>query len=94
MVASPGTIPLASIAVMEQTTQTLNTTMWSLLSDGPSIGETFMRVKALYEVDQIVNKVQDGAESYPPETSKGKAMKVEFRWVAFVQRAGSSSSFP
>ncbi|KAG8930108.1 hypothetical protein FRC01_003253 [Tulasnella sp. 417] len=83
MVASPGTIPLASIAVMEQTTQALNNMMWSLVSDGPSIGETFMRVKALYEVDQIVNKIQDGTENYPPEECRGKAMKVEFRNVCF-----------
>ncbi|KAG8892769.1 hypothetical protein FRC00_011570, partial [Tulasnella sp. 408] len=83
MLASPGSVPLASIAVMEQTTQTLNNMMWSLMSDGPSIGETFMRVRALYEVDQIVNQIQDGMESYPPEGNEGKAMKVEFRNVCF-----------
>lgn len=85
MVASPGSVPLASIAVMEQTTQTLNRMMWSLMSDGPSIGETFMRVKALYEVEQIVNQIQDGTESYPPEGNEGKAMKVEFRCVKSVE---------
>ncbi|KIO28762.1 hypothetical protein M407DRAFT_22018 [Tulasnella calospora MUT 4182] len=83
MIASPGAIPLASIAVMEQTTQVLDYAIQSLMGEGPTIGENFMRVKALYEVDHIVNKIQDGAESYPPEENKGKAMKVEFRNVFF-----------
>ncbi|KAG9016796.1 hypothetical protein FRB90_002129 [Tulasnella sp. 427] len=83
LISSPGSMSLASIAVMQQTTQTLEYTVWSLVSDGPSIGETFMRVKALYEVDKIVNLIQDGTESYPPESTKGKAMKVEFRDVSF-----------
>ncbi|KAG9016797.1 hypothetical protein FRB90_002130 [Tulasnella sp. 427] len=83
MVTNPEDISLTSIAVMQQTTWAIEYMTWSLMGNGPSIGETFMQVKALYEIDQIVNKVQDGTESYPPELSKGKAMKVEFRNVTF-----------
>lgn len=82
MVAAPGTIPLSSIAVMDQTINTFNSIVWSLMGDDTSIADIFMRVKAMYEVDQIVNKVQDGTERYPQEENKGKAMKVEFRCAA------------
>ncbi|KAG9016798.1 hypothetical protein FRB90_002131 [Tulasnella sp. 427] len=83
MVTNPEEISLTSIAVMQQTSWAIEYMTWSLMGNGPSIGETFMRVKALYEIDQIINKIQDGTDSYPPESSKGKAMKVEFRNVIF-----------
>lgn len=82
MVAAPGSIPLSSIAVMDQTINAFNSIVWSLMGDETGVADTLMRVKALYEVDQILNKVQDGTEAYPREETKGKAMKVEFRCVA------------
>ncbi|KAG8903124.1 hypothetical protein FRB99_003726 [Tulasnella sp. 403] len=87
MILRPNSIPLASLAMLDQTSMVMNMTMYRLFDGRESIVESFNRVKALYEVDKIETILKDGLVPYPPieesDENGSKGMKVEFRNVGF-----------
>lgn len=84
MIHNPSTIPLTSIAILEQTSQSFSNTMYRLVSDSGSIMEAFSGVRAIYEMEQVKNLVKDGQTTYPPNGREAqKGMEIEFKNVCF-----------
>ncbi|KAG1765412.1 P-loop containing nucleoside triphosphate hydrolase protein [Suillus occidentalis] len=79
-VQKPMTIPLslASLTLINQTSNSFSATLFSLF------GESFSLAGALYEIENVQNKVVDGAESFPENQQALKSgISVEFRNVSF-----------
>lgn len=78
------TIPLslASLTLINQTSNSFSTTLFSLFGESFSLGEQFANVRKLYEIENVQNKVVDGAESFPENQQALKSgISVEFRLV-------------
>jgi hypothetical protein len=56
--------------------------LWMLSYEAKSIGEQFHRVRQLYEIHEIQNKVRDGKISFPEDSrSLASGITVEFQYV-------------
>ncbi|KAG1829492.1 P-loop containing nucleoside triphosphate hydrolase protein [Suillus variegatus] len=85
-VQKPMTIPLslASLTLINQTSNSFSTTLFSLFGESFSLGEQFANVRKLYEIENVQNKVVDGAKSFPENQQALKSgISVEFRNVSF-----------
>ncbi|KAG9013438.1 hypothetical protein FRB94_002512 [Tulasnella sp. JGI-2019a] len=84
---SPETTPLTSIALLQQTTSTIESTIYNLFYRSGSVVESFVKLKALYDIDDIENVIKDGSKEYPRRDADGKrsnqGMKIEFKDVSF-----------
>lgn len=80
---SPGTTPLTSIALVEQTSRSIDNTLLTLFNHTRRVVAAFHRLKDLYDIDHIENVIKDGPERYPRagedrEPTTG-GMKVQFK---------------
>lgn len=85
-VQKPMTIPLslASLTLINQTSNSFSATLFSLFGESFSLAEQFSNVRKLYEIENVQNKVVDGAESFPENQQALKGgISVEFRNVSF-----------
>ncbi|KAG1725553.1 P-loop containing nucleoside triphosphate hydrolase protein [Suillus paluster] len=85
-VQKPMTIPLslASLTLINQTSNSFSSTLFSLFGESFSLAEQFANVRKLYEIDNVKNKVVDGAEPFPEnQQSLRTGISVEFRNVSF-----------
>ncbi|KAG8873331.1 hypothetical protein FRB97_006817 [Tulasnella sp. 331] len=84
---SPETTPLTSLALLQQTTGAMESTLYRLFERTESVVEAFGQLKALYDIDDIENMIKDGTREYPSRDADGKqtdqGMKVEYRNVSF-----------
>ncbi|KAG1825441.1 P-loop containing nucleoside triphosphate hydrolase protein [Suillus subaureus] len=85
-VQKPMTIPLslASLTLINQTSNSFSGTLFSLFGESFSLAEQFANVRKLYEIENVQNKVVDGAEPFPENQQALKSgISVEFRNVSF-----------
>ncbi|KAG2364745.1 hypothetical protein BDR07DRAFT_1450146 [Suillus spraguei] len=85
-VQKPMTIPLslASLTLINQTSNSFSATLFSLFGESFSLAEQFSNVRKLYEIENVQNKVVDGAEPFPENQQAIKSgISVEFRNVSF-----------
>lgn len=83
-VQKPMTIPLslASLTLINQTSNSFSATLFSLFGESFSLAEQFSNVRKLYEIENVQNKVVDGAESFPENQQALKSgISVEFRLI-------------
>lgn len=82
----PASIPvsLASLSLIQENTSNLTWTIGRFLEQTGSIAEQLATVRKLYEVTNIPNRIPDGNQAYPEDTSKVKhGISVEFRYDRF-----------
>ncbi|KAF9650307.1 P-loop containing nucleoside triphosphate hydrolase protein [Thelephora ganbajun] len=84
--ARPETIPacLATINLIQTTNQSFTSALLMTSYQAKSIGEQFHKIRQLYEIHEIQNKVPDGIISFPEDSrSLVSGITVEFRNVSF-----------
>lgn len=82
--ARPETIPacLTTMRFIQTTNRNFTTALWTISYQAKSIGEQFHRVRQLYEIHEIRNKVPDGTTSFPEDSrSLASGITVEFRYA-------------
>ncbi|KAJ7240576.1 P-loop containing nucleoside triphosphate hydrolase protein [Mycena rebaudengoi] len=80
----PERFSMSSIALLQQYSTALNTSVIMLLSFLSRFRERVADIKALYEVAHIKNRMIDGDEVYPqPSTDSTKGMGIEVRNLTF-----------
>ncbi|KAJ8457590.1 hypothetical protein ONZ45_g18253 [Pleurotus djamor] len=82
----PASIPIsvASLNLVTNTTQTFTHVIFSLIDETRSVADQLSRVRNLYEISNIPNKVVDGKEPYPEnQQSLMMGMSIEFKNVSF-----------
>lgn len=82
--AHPETIPacLATIRLIQATNQGFIRELWKISFEAQSIGDQFHKIRQMYEIHDIENKVQNGAISFPEDSrSLASGITVEFRYV-------------
>lgn len=87
----PASIPvsLATLNLVQSTTQTFTMSIFELLRQTQSISETFGSVKKLYEIRSIPNRIVNGKIPFPEDESKIRAgVLLEFRCVASKRATG------
>jgi ABC-type multidrug transport system fused ATPase/permease subunit len=78
----PERFSMSSIALLQQYSTALNTSVIMLLSFLSRFRERVADIKALYEVAHIKNRMIDGDEVYPqPSTDSTKGMGIEVRYA-------------
>ncbi|KAJ8595027.1 P-loop containing nucleoside triphosphate hydrolase protein [Rhizopogon salebrosus TDB-379] len=85
-VQKPMTIPLslASMTLINQTSQSFTSTLFSLFGESFSLAEQFQDVRKLYEFENVPNKVVDGTEPFPEDQQSIRSgISLEFRNVSF-----------
>ncbi|KAG1777296.1 P-loop containing nucleoside triphosphate hydrolase protein [Suillus placidus] len=85
-VQKPMTIPLslASLTLINQTSNSFSATLFSLFGESFSLAEQFANVRKLYEIENVQNKVVDGTKPFPENQQALKSgISVEFRNVSF-----------
>jgi ABC-type multidrug transport system fused ATPase/permease subunit len=85
-VQKPMTIPLslASLTLINQTSNSFSATLFSLFGESFSLAEQFANVRKLYEIENVQNKVVDGTIPFPEDQQALKSgISVEFRNVSF-----------
>lgn len=83
--ARPETIPtcLTTIALIKSTNQGFIYAVEMMFYHARSIGDQFHKIRQLYEIHEIQNKVPDGTISFPEDSrSLASGITVEFRHVA------------
>ncbi|PBK72127.1 P-loop containing nucleoside triphosphate hydrolase protein [Armillaria solidipes] len=90
-IMKPSKFSISSIAILHQSSETLEWSMRSILRDVTKFRKQCERLRMLYEADKINNKLVDGCLSYPPEKSQG--MSFELRNLSFSY-PGSQSTKP
>ncbi|KAJ6600173.1 P-loop containing nucleoside triphosphate hydrolase protein [Mycena sp. CBHHK59/15] len=79
----PGKFSMASIAILQQYSSTLNYTLQSLFWDFSRLASCVSQIKLLYEVAE--NKILDGDVAYPrPGADATQGMDIELRNVSFA----------
>lgn len=82
-IQNPKAVPLTSIALLQQTSQSMTWTIYMLFRGTHTIAESFSKIRRLYEIDDIENLVKDGGVTYPRTgdnaTEGSGGMKIEFR---------------
>ena len=82
--ARPETIPacLATIRLIQTTNMAFMSELRMILYHAGSIGEHFHKMRQMYEIHEIENKVLDGTVSFPEDSrSLESGITVEFRHV-------------
>ncbi|KAL4265122.1 Type 1 protein exporter [Pleurotus pulmonarius] len=82
----PASIPVSvtSLHLVMNTTQTFIYGLFSLLDETRSVADQLSRIRNIYEVGNIPNKIADGKEPYPEnQQSLTMGMGIEFRNVSF-----------
>ena len=82
--AHPETIPtyLATVGLVKPTIHGFIYAMQMLFFNARSIGDQFHKIRQLYEIHEIQNKVPDGRISFPEDSrSLESGITVEFRHV-------------
>ncbi|PCH33034.1 hypothetical protein WOLCODRAFT_159789 [Wolfiporia cocos MD-104 SS10] len=82
----PASVPvsLASLHLIQQTTSDFGFTMFRFMDNFGSIAEQLSKVRNLYDIATIQNRVQDGTVPFPEDTEKLKSgIAIEFRNVSF-----------
>ncbi|CCL99959.1 uncharacterized protein FIBRA_01984 [Fibroporia radiculosa] len=82
----PSSIPvsLASLNLIQQTTDSFGFTVFRFISQFGSIADQLATVRKLYDIVTIPNRIQDGTVPFPEDTQKVKAgILIEFRNVSF-----------
>lgn len=64
-IKDPKAVPLTSIALLQQTSQSMTWTLWSLFGGSGSLLESLARIRQFYEIDDIKNIMEDGTVSFP-----------------------------
>lgn len=80
----PASIPvsIASMRLVQETTSNFIGAFMLFINESGSIAERFHKVRQLYEIENIPNKVVDGNISFPEDRqSLTSGMSVEFRFV-------------
>ncbi|SJL01053.1 uncharacterized protein ARMOST_04369 [Armillaria ostoyae] len=90
-IMKPSKFSISSIAILHQSSGTLEWSMRSILRDVIKFRKQCERLRMLYEADKINNKLVDGRLSYSPEKSQG--MSFELRNLSFSY-PGSQSTKP
>lgn len=68
------------IKLIQTSTRDSISALWMMSYQAQSIGEQFHKVRQLYEIHEIENKIQDGTESFPEEgQSLVSGIAIEFR---------------
>ncbi|KAI0056772.1 P-loop containing nucleoside triphosphate hydrolase protein [Artomyces pyxidatus] len=82
----PSSIPvsLASLNLMQQTSDAFALALTSLAHQAGSIAERLSGLRKLYEAENIQNKVQDGTMPFPEDAQSIRAgISIEFKDVSF-----------
>ncbi|KAI0779878.1 hypothetical protein C8Q74DRAFT_1456295 [Fomes fomentarius] len=85
-VQSPGSLPvsLASLHILQGATQTFVSSLFELMMSTTSVSEHLGKVRKLYEVGNIPNKIQDGTVPFPEDSAQiGSGIALEFKNVSF-----------
>ncbi|PBL01640.1 P-loop containing nucleoside triphosphate hydrolase protein [Armillaria gallica] len=90
-IMKPSKFSISSIAILHQSSGTLEWSMRSILRDVIKFRKQCEQLRTLYEADKISNKLIDGCLSYSPEKSQG--MSFELRNLSFSY-PGSQSTKP
>jgi hypothetical protein len=80
------TIPLslASLTLINQTSQSFSSTLFSLFGESSSLAEQFADVRKLYQIANVPNKVVDGTEPFPEnQQSIRSGISIEFRCLDY-----------
>ena len=84
---SPQNFSLASIALIQQTSQSLTWTFYHLFKDDKSFLQRLHEIKTISELGNIRNQVKDGELRYPAEALKpSSGMEVKFQSVSLLVR--------
>ncbi|KAJ7215595.1 P-loop containing nucleoside triphosphate hydrolase protein [Mycena pura] len=84
---NPATFSMASIAIMQQYSTSLNYALQMLFWDVRQVGKYVTDIKVLYEAAEIQNQIVDGTVEYPRpanEADTSKGMDIELRNVSFA----------
>lgn len=84
--ARPEAIPacLATIRLIQATNAGFINEVWRIKFEAKSIGDQFHKVRQMYEIRGIQNKIQGGKISFPEDSrSLASGITVEFRSVSF-----------
>lgn len=74
---------MASMAILQQTSTSLQWTLYCILYDGNQLPKEISKVKKIYEALDVKNQVADGDLTYPGENSEESGMSLELRFVDF-----------
>ncbi|KAG5220545.1 P-loop containing nucleoside triphosphate hydrolase protein [Salix suchowensis] len=83
----PASIPVSitSLHLVMNTTQTFIYGLFSLLDETRSVADQLSRIRNIYEVGNIPNKIADGKEPYPEnQQTLTMGMAIEFRCATAV----------
>ena len=72
-------LPLKSLTLLSNSAADLGWRINNLQRELKELSDFNKVIRTLYEAIDIVNQIQDGALSYPGETSVEEGMKIEFR---------------
>lgn len=79
-VMNPSKFSVASIAVLQQSAWTLRYSLESIMYSSRAFQRHVSKLKALYAVSEVKNKIQDGNLSYPQSTTEDdKGMALELK---------------
>lgn len=82
--AHPEAIPacLATIKLIQATNMGFISGLWRIKFEAKSIGDQFYKIRQMYEIREIQNKIQSGKISFPEDSrSLASGITIEFRWV-------------
>ncbi|KAJ6540799.1 P-loop containing nucleoside triphosphate hydrolase protein [Mycena vulgaris] len=81
----PGKFSMTSIAILQQYSSSLNSSIQMLFWDISQVGKCVTDIKILYETANIKNKIIDGDLAYPlASVDASKGMEIELRNVSFA----------
>ncbi|KAF9458572.1 P-loop containing nucleoside triphosphate hydrolase protein [Collybia nuda] len=84
-ILNPSKFSIASIAVLQQSSMTLRHSFDSILYDAKSFRQQMSKLKNLYTISSVKNKLQDGDSSYPQSNSMSEAgMAFDLKNVSFA----------
>ncbi|KAF8139286.1 P-loop containing nucleoside triphosphate hydrolase protein [Mycena galopus ATCC 62051] len=90
-ILDPKSFTITSFAILQQHAQALNFTVRMIYQDFTLAAESCSLIKELYDMESVVNKIQDGSEAYPNSSlSSNKGMEFELRNVSFTYPGGKS----
>lgn len=72
------------IKLIQTSTRDFISALWMMSYQAQTLGEQFHKVRQLYEIHEIENKIPDGTEAFPGDgQSLMSGFSIEFQYVLF-----------
>ena len=79
----PRGFSLASIAILQQTSNNLQRSFTHLLYESKLFASTVNEIRKLYDSLEVQNEIDEGMLPYPNANADGEGMAIEVRYVVY-----------